>query len=404
MDKGNWLYSTQINGKSKIYFEHTNHTRKNIGYCIQIFNPTSNTVKVEFLKGGVAIDDQKYTKLWDMYDNNTEGYGFSLENSKNSIELLKYESCWLFPEDNKKNNKIYKYIVVKTKDSIEATYPSNVKFIYGSEDLKSGSGGVGVPIEGAIDLKTTGEVQISFGAFENFLKIDFNNLTYKFNYYDSNKEIYIDNETNEQKTKEISPKGVYSGKASKLPITSCDINWTINDNTTGNLPVFYKNSVNIDSGVTSNFWATHAICNKWHNDCIESDTIPLNIPLKSGTITAGPGILDSRGKTINWANWGVNCINNITITNYSSRPRTVTFYLQNDGCEKTTITQSTSINNQKSKANIKRWKKEDRSEFPVYTFILPPSNKESPYICKFSTEIKLGGMSDGYIKQYVKVE
>lgn len=364
-----WLYSTLVSGRTKVFLEHTAWHTNGVNYGIQIYNPNNYEVSIHFRKGAVAVNDWSYSTVWKRFENNNSGFSGITKSSPKMI-LPAYGSCWLFPDDKGG------FTIRRTKGTLEETYSENYK------NIKITS-----IIEALLEIYSSADVYMNFGAFKNFYNVNMSIVET----YSANKDKFsdwdLDHDMNDSK--------VYSGIGYKYPLATTSLRWDIDDSVKGNL------KVKLDDNSISDHWQTfnsHTAYNQ--NQVISSSIYPLNIPLRynnwiyNGMIEKNA--VDPRsGFVYNWADYGVTYKQNISITNYGTKFRNVTYRIFWDSPQNArTIISHDNNGTQK----IFRTSNMNKTQEDIETV-----NIGAGKTVTFAVDITLGGMSNGTVSHAVAV-
>ena len=159
----------------------------------------------------------------------------------------------------------------------------------------------------------------------------------------------------------------------------------------GNLPVTYN-------GNTQDYWITNGL-NIGGMSALETDTMPLKFKIKSGYLMISTKALDPRtSDRYNWVNCAVHYDNNIEITNIGKNTRKVQYIVGSpDSWGKTVVTYSP---NNSAAYKLQSWRLQRAADENVVVSV----NVEAGKTVTIPVEVTLGGMSSGYIKQYVRIQ
>lgn len=304
------LYKDQFKGNCEIYYEHGIDTSIVKYYAIRLYNSNSTSVTLSINKCGSSTGEDPAKIANSYYSGSCSVAGTYIMPAKSTLYIYHNGS---------------EYVVGGT----EAISKVN--------KLSSGY------IEGMIYLTSSNTLYMSAIAFQ-----DVNNTSYAT--YSGN---YADNSANGGTNTRV-----YSGYYNTLPILTNNLTVPIYDQTpSGEIPIAYlanngeeiiKNSwtTNVNGGLINTSTTPYSVI--YYPEEFTSDFINLVVPTSFNTstnqvtssFTMGPykSYFETRsyahpsGGTIygwnyNWANWGVHYKEKITIANYSSSKKTVSFYV-----------------------------------------------------------------------------
>lgn len=391
-EKNTWLYSTAFKGHTKVFLEQTTFTtektmaKKSYSYCyygIQIYNPYSYSTSITLKNASVALNDVKqkngyggYCNVWDYFDSKYHtGFSGIVSQENNTISIPAYGSIWLFPNMN------HGFGVVRAKNTFQDTHAG-----YNAESERIYSA-----IEALLDVQTDSTLYMNFTAFVNDSAVQ----PY-YMQYNGNKPTKYDG---------TSASPVYSGTGSYYPLAETNLNFTINDSTTGKLKVKVdKNNINDNTEAEADHWETFNSHKSYDTAQILPSTIyPLEIPMPSGTgqwyeySSSEKKYLyfynwiakdnrDPRDRSLyNWADYGVTYKQNITVTNTGTKARTVTYRVYWNNEERTVVTHDSNGTYAIHRTDY-TWTK------PLCSKVVPAGGTVT-----LSGDVTLGGMSNGIV-------
>lgn len=390
-ERGTWLYSTAFQGHTKMFLEQTtftnksNASKKTYSYCyygIQIYNPYSYSTSITLKNASVALNDVSqgngyggYCNVWDYFENKYHtGFSGIISQEDSTITIPAYGSIWLFP------NKNHGFGVIRSKSTFQGTHAG---YIDDSEKIYSS-------IEALLDVQTNSTLYMNFVAFVNDSAVYPDSMR-----YNGNKPTKDDNTLASH---------VYSGTGSYYPLAETNLDFKINDNTSGKLKVKVDNSTKADHWETFNSAKTYDI-----DQILPSAVYPLEIAMPSGINQwyeyssserkslyyyncIAKDNRDPRDRSVyNWADYGVTYKQNITVTNTGTRARTVTYRVYWDSNDRTVVTHDNNGIYAIHRTNY-TWTKNLCSK------IVPAGGTVT-----LSGDVTLGGMSNGIVSHDVVV-
>lgn len=320
-------------GTYRAFYEHLNKTSKSLGYAIRIYNSNTKAITVTVYGRGFEASINGGKAFSDMFTNYSDA------------------------------------------DTVYTVQPGKVLYIQNNCAIKNGAF-----FSGVVDFDIRDKALINFFAYENMSNIN-SSLTY---------EGYIQRVESDG-THEAR---MYKGLSLYSMVKASNINFVINDNTKGILPVNIS-SYDLQSGSYTN---KRFVTNGWNTNiapgnnanAIHSDMLTFYTP---GFGTIDPNLpYDGEKRFSNIANWGVQYVLEGTIKNTGSYARKITVNLKASSNSGITVAY---------RGNDSKWysmRAQANTNIQYYTFVVPAGQTVS-----YKATFILGGPSGGNLTQSITV-
>ena len=317
VDNGKIINKATFDKNIELYFEHNRGTSTPFYYGIRIYNPNNFNVDLSINKSGSSACYNGclyYAKTWEEYFSSNVVYRLDETNQKDykkekyTLTPGQYLYLWLVPDES---------MLGKTK--FVATI-SNYKYApyndYLNENYKPINYSWGWAFDGVLNMSA----KLSTGAYlsskNGYLEVS--NIAVSRSFYKSENKDKINKASILATRKNNSLTGEYLGK----PQVINDIKFTITDSTPkGNLTTYYSTD-NTNSNKLVSGWVTNISGSNLSVPAYQKEMIPLE-----GINSLGNKYKVTPFSSITTANYAVKYLENITITNNSSKSRTVAFYI-----------------------------------------------------------------------------